>query len=86
MLVSLRDLNEWVTSQEAELLGLSPVGGDEVTIRKQQVNHTKMCNENIQFLSDFFSWKVDARVGVQLFGHFSKIMMHPFLSHSLDIN
>ena len=36
-MVSLRDLNEWVSKQETELLELSPVGGDEATIRKQQV-------------------------------------------------
>ena len=37
LLVSLRDLNEWVSSQETELLAMGPVGGDEILIRKQQV-------------------------------------------------
>merc|ERR1719471_85749 len=36
LLVSLRDLNDWVSGQETELLGMSPVGGDEAVIRKQQ--------------------------------------------------
>ena len=37
LLVSLRELSDWVAKQEAELLGLAPVGGDEILIRKQQV-------------------------------------------------
>ena len=38
LLVSLRELSDWVAKQEAELLGLGPVGGDENVIRKQQVS------------------------------------------------
>ena len=38
MLVSLRELSDWVAKQEADLLGLGPVGGDENVIRKQQVS------------------------------------------------
>ena len=37
LLVSLRDLNEWVSGQETELHAMGPVGGDEILIRKQQV-------------------------------------------------
>ena len=38
LLVSLRELSDWVAKQEADLLGLGPVGGDENVIRKQQVS------------------------------------------------
>ena len=37
LLLSLRDLNDWVSKKEAELIGLSPIGGDETSLRKQQV-------------------------------------------------
>ena len=36
-MLSLRDLNDWVSKKEAELIGLSPIGGDESSLRKQQV-------------------------------------------------
>ncbi len=35
--LSLRELSEWAATKEAELEAAGPVGGDELTIRKQQV-------------------------------------------------
>ena len=43
LLVSLRDLIEWVSGQEAELIAMGPVGGDEALIRKQQVSSQSKC-------------------------------------------
>ena len=37
LFLSLRELAEWTVKKEAELETMSPVGGDEVTVRKQQV-------------------------------------------------
>ena len=37
LLLSLRELSEWTISKEAELEAMGPIGGDEVTIRRQQV-------------------------------------------------
>ena len=37
LFLSLRELAEWTVKKEAELEAMSPVGGDEVTVRKQQV-------------------------------------------------
>merc|ERR1719510_2453435 len=36
LLLSLRELSEWTISKEAELEAMGPIGGDEVTIRRQQ--------------------------------------------------
>lgn len=37
LFVSLRELAEWTVKKEAELENMGPIGGDEATIRKQQV-------------------------------------------------
>ena len=37
LFLSLRELAEWTVKKESELEGMSPIGGDEATIRKQQV-------------------------------------------------
>ena len=37
LLLSLTDLNDWLGKKEAELIGLSPIGGDESSLRRQQV-------------------------------------------------
>ena len=37
LFLSLRELAEWTVKKESELEGMSPIGGDEPTIRKQQV-------------------------------------------------
>jgi len=36
LLISLRELAEWTIAKEAELEALGPIGGDEMTIRRQQ--------------------------------------------------
>merc|ERR1719192_422244 len=36
LLLSLTDLNDWLGKKEAELMGLSPIGGDESSLRRQQ--------------------------------------------------
>jgi hypothetical protein len=33
----IRELVEWVVKKEVELTSLGPIGGDELTIRRQQV-------------------------------------------------
>jgi len=33
----LRELAEWTVKKESELESMGPIGGDEATIRKQQV-------------------------------------------------
>ena len=38
LFLSLRELAEWTVKKESELESMSPIGGDETTIRKQQVN------------------------------------------------
>ena len=37
LFLSLRELAEWTVKKESELESMSPIGGDEATIRKQQV-------------------------------------------------
>lgn len=39
LLLSLRELSEWTISKEAELEAMGPIGGDEHSIRRQQVNY-----------------------------------------------
>jgi hypothetical protein len=38
LLLSLRELIEWVIRKDTELTGLEPLGGDLATLRKQQVS------------------------------------------------
>ena len=42
LFLSLRELAEWTVKKETELEAMSPIGGDEATIRKQQVYSTIM--------------------------------------------
>lgn len=37
LLLSLRELIEWVIKKDTELTGLGPPGGDVLTLQKQQV-------------------------------------------------
>lgn len=39
--VSLRELADWTTAKEAELESMAPIGGDDITIKKQQVCRVK---------------------------------------------
>ena len=41
LLLSLRELAEWAISKEAELEAMGPIGGDEMSIRRQQVSTVK---------------------------------------------
>ena len=36
LLISLRELAEWAIAKEAELEAMGPIGGDEMSIRRQQ--------------------------------------------------
>ena len=36
--LSLRELADWAAKKELELENMGPIGGDDVTIKKQQVN------------------------------------------------
>ena len=36
LLISLRELAEWAIAKEAELESMGPIGGDELSIRRQQ--------------------------------------------------
>ena len=38
LLISLRELADWASKKEEELEAIGPVGGDEATIKRQQVN------------------------------------------------
>ena len=51
LLLSLRDLNDWVSKKEAELIGLSPIGGDESSLRKQQVRQITFYHFPLRTLS-----------------------------------
>ena len=42
LFLSLRELAEWTVKKESELESMSPIGGDEATIRKQQVRIQKI--------------------------------------------
>jgi hypothetical protein len=37
LFLSLRELAEWTVKKESELESMSPIGGDEASIRQQQV-------------------------------------------------
>ena len=46
LLLSLRELIEWVIRKDTELTGLGPIGGDVACLQKQQVKamkHIKTC-------------------------------------------
>jgi hypothetical protein len=46
LLLSLRELIEWVIRKDTELTGLGPIGGDVACLQKQQVRtmkHIKTC-------------------------------------------
>lgn len=36
LLISLRELAEWTIAKDAELEAMGPIGGDEMSIRRQQ--------------------------------------------------
>lgn len=38
LLLSLRELIEWVIRKDTELTGLGPIGGDTTSLQKQQVS------------------------------------------------
>ena len=44
LFLSLRELAEWTVKKESELETMSPIGGDENTIRKQQVKNDQYHN------------------------------------------
>ena len=62
MLISLRELAEWTIAKEAELEGLGPIGGDEMTIRRQQVRCFQVFKNLCFSCLSFFSFKDSARV------------------------
>ena len=49
LFLSLRELAEWTVKKESELESMSPIGGDEATIRKQQVK----CDEQARYISQY---------------------------------
>ena len=57
LLLSLRELIEWVIRKDTELTGLGPICGDAAALQKQQVNFAHyyilhLCNAGLCF-SDY---------------------------------
>ncbi len=64
MLISLRELAEWTIAKEAELEALGPIGGDEMTIRRQQVSSSfKYILKNVFLTNSFLFAATFSRLG-----------------------
>ena len=53
LLLSLTDLNDWLGKKEAELIGLSPIGGDESSLRRQQVRPGRVLSHSPGRVEEF---------------------------------
>lgn len=65
LLLSLRELIEWVIRKDTELSGLGPAAGDVASLHKQQVNSMLLPNFLLFLYIYYIKFRVSLRLKIQ---------------------